>query len=365
MKILVMGTGQGLGGLHTHLLRLLEFFVAEGNEASAFVVADPEMPFDAPRGVKSVARVRHSARSLWERWRKFAELRRLERETRRIAPDLFVATATGRGYAQIARCARAGGAFAIWQEVSLPAAGDPLHTEMCRSVDAVAVQTPGMLEPFRQAIPSAAKAGCLPCFFEAVMTDAIARPPEKGEPVRLAYFGRLAGNKGLVPFLEVFREVSRAVPLRLDIHGGGEERAAIERRISELGLGGSVCMKGRYPAGAEYGRLLASYHALVLPSTECEGLPLVLLEAMSCGLPVLATDVGGIADVGVGNPDAVVVAPRADALADGLRRLAAALETGAISNERLKAHAAGNFSNGRFAATWREMLANPPRFFSA
>lgn len=365
MKILVMGTGQGLGGLHTHLLRLLEFLVAEGNEASAFVVADAGISFDAPRGVKCVARVRHNARSLWERWRKFAELRRLERATRRIAPDLFVATATGRGYAQIARRARAASAFAIWQEVSLPAAGDALHAEMCASVDAVAVQTPGMLEPFRRAIPSATLSASLPCFFEPVMMDAIARLPEKGEPIRLAYFGRLAGNKGLVPFLDVFGEVSRAVPMRLDIHGSGEERAAIERKISDLGLGAMVCMKGRYPAGAEYGRLLTSYHALVLPSTECEGLPLVLLEAMSCGLPVLATDVGGIADVAVGNPDVVVVAPRSDALAGGLRRLMAMCESGAISNARLKAHAARNFSNERFAATWRGMLANPRRFFSA
>ena len=48
MKIVVMGTGQGLGGLHTHLQRLLRFLVGEGHETTAFVVADA-IPISASR----------------------------------------------------------------------------------------------------------------------------------------------------------------------------------------------------------------------------------------------------------------------------------------------------------------------------
>ena len=364
MRILVMGTGQGLGGLHTHFLRLLRFLVAEGHETGAFVVADAGQEFMMPDGVKFSVRMPHSAASFWDRVRKFVALQRLGSVLRREAPDLFIAAATGRAYARIARIARARGAFAIWQEVVLPSQGDALHSELASSADAVAVQTPAMLTPFRNAIPAAVRTGCLPCFFEPPCCEVVAQQPAGGEPIRLAFFGRLAGNKGLVPFLKVFREVSTSIPMRFDIHGGGEERAAIEHEIGALGLGETVCLKGRYPDGEEYARLLASYHALVLPSIDCEGLPLVLLEAMSCGLPLLATAIGGIADVAAGNPDVVVIAPGRDAIADGLRRLAGMLQGGAISNERLKAHAAVYFSNDRFAATWRAMLANPQAFFS-
>ena len=279
---------------------------------------------------------------------KWLALRRLESAVRRIAPDVFVATATGRAYASVARAARDAGAFSIWQEVVLPAPGDALHSELSRSVDAVAVQTPCMLPPFLKAISEARLSGCLPCFFEPPMTDSIASQPAPGEEIRLAYFGRLAGNKGLVPFLDVFREVAADFSVRLDIHGGGEQREAIAGRIQEAGLGGRVELKGRYPDGAEYGRLLTTYHGLVLPSIDCEGLPLVLLEAMACGLPFLSTTIGGIADVGVRNPDVAIVPPDPTALRAGLRGLLESLCERSLSNERLKAYAKANFSNERF-----------------
>ena len=363
MKVAVMGTTM-FGGLGTHFYRLLDFFIAEGHETHALAVEDSPGAFSAPRGLAGSVLMPHGSSTILQKVQKLAGVFRGKRSVRRVAPQLFVAAAVGRAYARLADHARRHGAFAIWQSVTCPPPGDALTAEMCRSVDAVAVQTAGMLAPLRAAAPGLRSGGTLPCFFDTPAADAIAAPPAPGGEIRLAYFGRLAGNKGLVPFLKIFRDVAAAFPVRLDIHGDGEERAAIERVIGELNLGGIVSLKGRYPDGPAYGELLASYHALVLPSTDCEGLPLVLLEAMHCGLPLLATDIGGMADVAVGNPDVVVTSPRADALADGLRRLAAMLRGGAISNARLKRHAAENFSNERFAATWRAMLVNPPAFFS-
>jgi glycosyltransferase involved in cell wall biosynthesis len=362
-RIAIMGTGQGLGGLSTHFGSLLRFAVAEGHRVLAMIVADAEPEFELPAGLGGCRRMPHATGTPWRKILKYAGIRRFEAAIRNFKPGLFLATATGNAYARLARSARKGGAFAVWQEVVSPEPMDALHIAMRESVDAVAVQTPGLLKPFCDAIPGKSAVGCLPCFFDPPPCPALAMLPKAGEPVRLAYFGRLAGNKGIVPFLHVFRQVAGTSGVRLDIHGDGEARAGIARAIEELGLKDVVTMKGRYPGGAEYGRMLASCHGLVLPSIDCEGLPLVLLEAMSCGLPLLATDIGGMADAGIGNPDVVITGASPAALGAGLARLLGALRAGEFSNTRLRDYHERHFSQQHTENAWRRMFASPRSFF--
>jgi glycosyltransferase involved in cell wall biosynthesis len=74
--------------------------------------------------------------------------------------------------------------------------------------------------------------------------------------------------------------------------GDGPERAAVERLTHDLGVGERVVFTGwRSDARA----LLSTFDALVLPSSY-EGLPLVILEAMFAGVPVVATDVGSVSE---------------------------------------------------------------------
>jgi glycosyltransferase involved in cell wall biosynthesis len=363
MRIAIMGNGQGLGGLTTHFSSLLRFAVAEGHRVLAIVVADAEPAFELPEGLSGICQIPHGTETWPRRILKYAGLLRLLDSIRKFQPELFVATATGQAYARIARTARKRRAFTIWQEVIVPDPRDALHMQMRESVDAVAVQTAGLLKSFGSAVPGTSLVGCLPCFFEPPDCPALAAGPQRDEPVRLAYFGRLARNKGLVPFLQAFRQVSREGDVRLDIHGDGAARAEIAGAISELGLASLVKMHGRYAGGSEYGRLLASYHGLVLPSIACEGLPLVLLEAMSCGLPFLATDIGGMADAGSGNPDVIITGVSPAALAAGLAQLVAALRAGSFSNARLRGFYERNFSPEQTERRWRQMLAAPRAFF--
>jgi teichuronic acid biosynthesis glycosyltransferase TuaC len=104
------------------------------------------------------------------------------------------------------------------------------------------------------------------------------------------------------------------------IAGEGGERAALERRIARAGLAGRARLLGLVPQ-AGLPSLYAAADALVLASSR-EGWANVLLEAMACGTPVVATDVWGTAEV-VAAPEAgVLLAERsAAAVADGLRRL--------------------------------------------
>ena len=124
-----------------------------------------------------------------------------------------------------------------------------------------------------------------------------AAPQEKGiAPGFLLFVGRLRIRKGVEVLLEALSAVRRTVPgARLLIAGDGEHRAALEGKAAELGLGPSAVFLGRCDASRVRG-LLRDAAALVVPSTY-EGMPLVVLEAMEAGLPVVASRVSGIPEV--------------------------------------------------------------------
>lgn len=105
----------------------------------------------------------------------------------------------------------------------------------------------------------------------------------------LGFVGRLSPEKGL-HFLLPALKAPALDSVHLLVVGDGPERAAVEAQIAELGLGARVHMLG-YRRDTD--RLYAALDAFVLPST-LEAFPMVLLEAMSSGLPVVASAVGEI-----------------------------------------------------------------------
>jgi len=105
------------------------------------------------------------------------------------------------------------------------------------------------------------------------------------------------------------------------IAGDGSLRDPLEAEIARLGLGGAVRMVGRV---ADARAILWALDIFAMPSLS-EGLGVALLEAMACGLPAVASRVGGIVDVVDEDRTGVLVAPGdAQALADALARLSAA-----------------------------------------
>jgi glycosyltransferase involved in cell wall biosynthesis len=105
---------------------------------------------------------------------------------------------------------------------------------------------------------------------------------------------RLVPIKAHEVFLAAAARIRAEVPeVRFLIVGDGERRAAIERRVDELGLRPAVIFLGWR---ADLDRLYADLDVVVLTSRN-EGSPVALIEAMAAGVPVVATDVGGVADV--------------------------------------------------------------------
>ena len=133
--------------------------------------------------------------------------------------------------------------------------------------------------------------------------------------------GRLRIRKGVEVLLEALRELRRRVPgAALRVAGNGEHRAPLERRTKELDLESAVAFLGACDA-ARVRTLLRGAAALVVPSTY-EGMPLVVLEAMEAGVPVVASRVSGIPEVVVDGETGWLVPPEdPEALARALERV--------------------------------------------
>ena len=113
-------------------------------------------------------------------------------------------------------------------------------------------------------------------------------------PVRFVFSGRLVDWKGVQFLLDALSIVGQQTAATLDVLGSGPMRAVLERQVAAAGLGEVVTFRGWMPQ-QQCATELAAADVFVLPSLyECGGA--VVLEAMACGLPVIATNWGGPAD---------------------------------------------------------------------
>ncbi|MCK4783874.1 MAG: glycosyltransferase [Desulfobacteraceae bacterium] len=108
---------------------------------------------------------------------------------------------------------------------------------------------------------------------------------EKDRPVLIAV-GELSTQKNFWNLLRAFKRVLEQRPARLIILGEGKERNSLESLIVELGIAGEVDMPGFVDNPYNY---MANSDVFVL-SSDWEGLPTVLIEALGVGTPVVSTD---------------------------------------------------------------------------
>ncbi len=93
--------------------------------------------------------------------------------------------------------------------------------------------------------------------------------------------------------VRIFARIARELPARLLLVGDGPERGKAQQVAEDEGVQSNVVFLGKQESVAE---LLACADLLLLPS-ESESFGLVALEAMACGVPVVASDVGGVPEV--------------------------------------------------------------------
>ncbi|MDQ1902705.1 glycosyltransferase family 4 protein [Paracoccus sp. WLY502] len=122
------------------------------------------------------------------------------------------------------------------------------------------------------------------------------RPTTNDQGGRLVFVGRLSGVKGASLVLDALAKLAVRYPsAQLTMVGDGPERAALEHRAKVLGIADRVTFTG-YLDQVQVASTLAASDILVLPSF-AEGVPIVLMEAMATGLPVITTHIAGIPEL--------------------------------------------------------------------
>jgi colanic acid/amylovoran biosynthesis glycosyltransferase len=170
---------------------------------------------------------------------------------------------------------------------------------------------------------------------------------------RLVCVARLERKKGHATLLRAFALVAKEAPgLTLDLAGDGAEHENLESLARELRLDGRVRFHGALPATAVRD-LLQEADAFVLAAMQdpvgslqtgkLDGIPVALMEAMACGLPVVTTSLSGIPELVQHGVTGLVVAPEdPPAVAGAIRRLLAepdlAAKLGRDAREQVSAH---------------------------
>jgi glycosyltransferase involved in cell wall biosynthesis len=118
--------------------------------------------------------------------------------------------------------------------------------------------------------------------------------PSAGSHPTIGFVGRFAPAKRLTLLVEVFQNLLRIIPdARLVLQGDGSDRADVIERVERMGLGESVRI---VPPDPDVAGTLRRLHAFVLTSS-FEGLPNAAIEALSMGVPIVATDVGDLGEL--------------------------------------------------------------------
>jgi glycosyltransferase involved in cell wall biosynthesis len=187
-----------------------------------------------------------------------------------------------------------------------------------------------------------------------IRTDQLqARTHDPAEPViRIAALGRLARQKGFDVLIEAAAKLDASRAWRIDIYGDGPERAQLQARIAALGLDERVVLRGFTEKPFE---ALSVADVFVLSSRH-EGLPTVLVEAMACGLQIVATDCphGPREILHGGNLGRLVPVEDAAALAAAIED---ALEQRDVVDTGELSKRASDFSFDAAIEKWRALLA--------
>jgi glycosyltransferase involved in cell wall biosynthesis len=277
-------------------------------------------------------------------------VRRLVELIRRLRPDVLhthtaKAGAVGRAAAMLSGSARPPVVVHTFHGHVLQGYFGPLHTEVFRSVertlarvsDALIAVSPQVRDDLvALGVADTSKFAVIRLGLE--LEERIGAQANEGARIRTEL--GLAGNKLLVSWFGRMTEIKRVddllrsfaalraqdVDADLLLVGDGPLRPSLERLAHELGLASSTHFVG-------FRSDVAPYYAasdIVALSSASEGTPVSIIEAQAAGLPVVATDVGGVSDVVVDGETGFLVPPDASsAFADRLARLAsdAALRT--------------------------------------
>jgi glycosyltransferase involved in cell wall biosynthesis len=325
MKILYLITRSEVGGAQTHLVDLLGGFkphfeqvvVAGGSDGEQSwlpaALRELDIPFRTSRHLIQPINPRSDCKALIE----------IIRVVRAEKPDLIHAHTSKAGV--LGRlAARVTGVPAVftahtwsfaegtslkWRALGLP--GERVAARWTKRI--ITVSDANRRMALERRVGSAEK---LVTVHNGIRDDENRADPASGSPVTLVMVARFSSQKDHATLLSALAGIHS--PYRLLLVGDGPTMPAMQAEAARLGLQDRVVFLG---ARTEVSAILSQCHALLL-TTNWEGFPITILEAMRAGLPVIATDTGGIAEAVVHEKTGLLVGPRnVDAVRNAVVRL--------------------------------------------
>lgn len=181
----------------------------------------------------------------------------------------------------------------------------------------------------------------------------IADARRHSDPLHFGYIGRLVSTKGIELICELSHD-PRLSHIHWHIHGEGECYPAsfFERHPR-------VTYHGRYKGRDAYREILQNLDATVLFSTHSEGMPLSLIEAMSAGLPWIASDRGGTSELMLApdNCRLLSAVPSVREASSAVLDLANAIHLGLTSRAAQSGAFQKHFSHTVVARRWQEYFS--------
>lgn len=365
-KVALFGNNNGHGGAQEAYRRLVRYLINRGMSVKTVSVgATPITDIDREMFQRTdIAILPTSTSDLTSiAWKSFGVLKAatfLLREK----PDVFICVGLSSAATFIGRAIRSHTATMAYDFIADRSSDDPRFRKALANFDIVGLQAPIMQTLHVGGGVPASRMIVLPCIQEAMSTiETSNRKYNSNSKLRLAYFGRLAPNKGLVEFISV----AKAMLLHdehviFDIWGMGMEYPRIAEEIQRHLLAERVFLRGPYASGKDGLKLMAEYDGLFLPSLGSEGIPLVLLEAMSLGVPVICSDVGAIRDVCADNPDFLLVAPTNQDWYDGVVSFVERIRKNNFCRSRLQELYLTQYSDRVVGSMWVKFIEEARRW---
>lgn len=284
--------------------------------------------------VTLVPRSFESLRRVWQYVHRAASrlyVRRCRRFFRDLRPDLLHVFTPDAGAVVIIRAGHDLGIPVLYHEMGTPhylPALDGYYRQLAEALPLCAefaALSPRLADQWAAKFPFLERVSVLPLIADdcgaRYSSSSATRASRQAETI-FGFAGRIERGKGPLLLLDAVAELNRAGCASLvRLAGVGEQLPEAKARARALGLDGACQFVGCYTEQAGRTAFLRTLDVFVLPSF-AEGTPNSVIEAMAHGLPVIASDVGGVADLLT--PDSGLLFPAGDtaALAEAMRRLA-------------------------------------------
>jgi glycosyltransferase involved in cell wall biosynthesis len=226
------------------------------------------------------------------------------------------------------RAAHVAGVPVIYQELGMPFHPPDFKsyyeefTTVLPLCAEVAALSPHLAEECREKLPFAKLLTVLPIMTDDPADEAVRRQAERnGGGITFGFAARLEALKGPLTLIEAFAACRESVNASLTVAGTGTQQRKILARVEKLGVAARCQFPRVYTGPDEKSDFMLSLDVFVLPSLT-EGTPNSIVEAMAHGLPVIATNVGGISDVVTSETGLLVPPADAGALARAMIHLA-------------------------------------------